>query len=217
MYKDYYGGMGKMGVPNKKENQRFTYIDYSSWPDDERWELIEGIAYNMSPAPSWKHQELSMELSFRLKNHIRTGKCKVFAAPFDVLLPTSPVENDGEIDTVVQPDISVICDPGKKTEKGCLGAPDLIMEILSPSTSKKDLNEKFHLYEKHGVREYWIVDPGNRYIQVFHLKQDDGKESEFDEGTLVPPADWREKNEIAESQVLKGFQINVKELFDSLD
>ena len=117
------------------------------------------------------------------------------------------------INTIVQPDISVICDPDKIIEKGCLGAPDLIIEILSPSTAKKDMHEKFQLYEKQGVKEYWIVDPGNKYIRVFHL-QIAGKESgNYDEGTLIPPADWREENSIAESAVLDGFKIDTKELF----
>ena len=127
------------------------------------------------------------------------------------------IENEDEIDTIVQPDISVICDPSKIIKKGCLGAPDLIIEILSPSTSKKDLNEKFQLYEKHGVKEYWIVDPGNRYIQIFHLLTEGKKAGKYDDGTLIPPANWREdKNTIAESVVLDGFRVDVKELFDSL-
>ena len=209
--------MKDMGLEKEKTDHKFTYKEYSTWPEDERWELIDGTAYNMSTAPTSRHQEISGELYFQIKLFLKKHNCKTFSAPFDVLLPIFPIKNENEIDTIVQPDISVICDPSKIIEKGCLGAPDLIVEILSPSTSKKDLNEKFQLYEKHGVNEYWIVDPGNKYIQVFHLQRE-GKDTEkYDEGTLVPPANWREdKKTIAESVVLEGFTVDVKELFESL-
>ena len=206
-----------MGLELKKTDHKFTYKDYCSWPEDERWELIDGVAYDMSPAPTSRHQRISMIISTNISNWLKGKECEIFSAPFDVLLPAFPLKNEGEIDTIVQPDISVICDPSKIVERGCLGTPDLIVEILSPSTSKKDLNEKFQLYEKHGVKEYWIVDPGNKYIQVFHL-QSKGKESgKYDDGTLVPPVNWRkDKNTIAESVVLGGFHVDIKELFDSL-
>ena len=206
-----------MAIPLEKSNHNFTYKDYCSWPEDERWELIDGVAYDMCAAPSSRHQRISGELYFQIKYFLKKHKCEIFSAPFDVFLPVSPIKDEDEIDTVVQPDISVICDPSKIIEKGCLGAPDLIIEILSPSTSKKDLNEKFNLYEKHGVKEYWVVDPGNKYIRVFHLKIEKKKSGKYDDGTLIPPANWRkDKNTIAESVVLKGFSVDVRELFDSL-
>ncbi len=206
-----------MGLEKDKTDQRFTYREYCSWPNDERWELIGGKAYNMSPAPSRRHQEISFELSGILREYLKGRDCKAFTAPFDVMLPDFPIGKEDEIDTVVQPDMSVICDSSKIIDKGCLGAPDLIIEILSPSTSKKDLNEKFQLYEKHGVKEYWIVDPGNMYFRVFHLLEGKKSSWKFDEGNLISPADWREDdNFIAESDVLKGFVVNVKELFDSV-
>ena len=201
-----------MGIPIKKADHKFTYAEYCSWPDDERWELINGIAYNMSPAPSSKHQRISGILHTALSIYLKNQKCEVFAAPFDVYFPEYPEQDFNTIDTIVQPDISVICESSRIIEKGCLGAPDLVVEILSPSTSKKDLYEKFQLYEKYGVKEYWIVDPGNRYIRIFYL-QENGK---YDYGILIPPADWREKNTIAQSDVLEGFQVDVVELFDSL-
>jgi len=206
-----------MGIPKKKIDQKFNYGEYCSWPEDERWELINGEAYDMSPAPSSNHQRISIRISSSINTWLKGKKCEIFSAPFDVLLPIFPVKDENKINTVVQPDISVICDPSKIIKKGCLGAPDLIIEILSPSTSKKDLNEKFQLYEKHGVKEYWIVDPGNKFIQVFHM-QNEGKDSgKYDDGNLVPPADWREdKNTVAESVVLEGFQVDIQELFDSL-
>jgi Uma2 family endonuclease len=206
-----------MGLKKEKTDHKFTYKEYCSWPDDERWELIDGVAYDMSPAPSSKHQRISRILSTKIDNFLLDKKCELFIAPFDVLLPIFPIEDENKINTVVQPDISVICDSTKIVERGCLGAPDLIIEILSPSTSKKDLNEKFQLYENFGIKEYWVVDPGNKFIQVFHL-QSEGKNSEkYDEGTLVPPANWREdKNTVTESVVLKGLTVDVKELFDSI-
>ncbi len=206
-----------MGIPKKGIDHKFTYKEYCSWPEGERWELIDGVAYDMSPAPTSRHQRISRILSTKIDNFLSGKKCELFIAPFDVLLPAFPLKNKGEIDTVVQPDISVICDASKIVERGCLGAPDLIVEILSPSTSKKDLNEKFQLYEKHGVKEYWIVDPGNKYIQVFHLLTEGKNTGKYDDGTLVPPANWREdKNTIAESVVLDGFTVDVNELFESL-
>ena len=206
-----------MGLPEKKSDHMYTYNEYCSWPDDERWELINGVAYDMSPAPTSSHQRIAGEIFFQIKIYLKKSPCESFIAPFDVMLPDYPLNDEDEMNTVVQPDISVICDPSKIIIKGCLGAPDLIVEILSPSTSKKDLNEKFQLYEKHGVREYWIVDPGNRYIRVFHLQTDGKNLKKYDEGTLTPPANWQDKNTIAKSVILDGFRIDVKELFDFMN
>ena len=209
--------MEDMGLKKEKSDHTFTYKNYCSWPDDERWELIDGVAYDMCAAPTRKHQELSFELAVLIGGYLKGKGCKAYTAPFDVFLPGYIDQDTDNITTVVQPDLSVICNPVKLIDKGCLGAPDLIIEILSPSTSKKDLNEKFQLYEKHGVKEYWIVDPGNKYIQVFHLLTEGTNTGKYDDGTLVPPANWRaDKNTIAESVVLKGFTVDVKELFDSL-
>lgn len=198
-----------MGIPVKKADYKFTYKEYSTWPDDERWELIHGIAYNMSPGPDTKHQRISSFLHGEMYNFLKGKPCESFAAPYDVYFPEFAEQKFNSIDTIVQPDISIICDPAKIIEKGCLGAPDLLVEILSPSTSKKDLNEKFELFEKSGVREYWIVDPGNEFVQIFHLQ----KEGKFDNGELTPPADWREENTVVKSKVLAGFEIDIKELF----
>jgi len=154
-----------MGPLAEKKDELFAYGDYLKWDDDERWELLDGVAYNMTPAPSRFHQRVSMELSVQLVN-LRYGACQVYAAPFDVRLPEGD-EADDAIRTVVQPDISVICDPSKLDDKGCKGSPDLIVEILSPATARKDLKEKFLRYEKAGVREYWVVDPSGKTVTVF--------------------------------------------------
>ena len=138
--------------------QRYTYADYITWPEDMRYELYNGIAHELLPAPSRKHQEVSANLVFEFKRITQKRPCRIFHAPFDVRLPNSMTETaDEQIVTVVQPDIVVVCDPKKLDERGCLGAPDLIVEILSPSTAKHDIDEKFLLYERAGVLEYWLA------------------------------------------------------------
>ncbi len=156
--------------PAKNENQRYTYGDYLKWPDEERWEIIDGVAYNMTPAPSVEHQRISGELFRQLANYLQGKSCEVFYAPFDVRLPRGE-EKDEDIDTVVQPDIVVICDLSKLDEKGCRGGPDLAVEIISPSTVQKDLKVKMDLYERVGVKEYWILHPFDKTVMVFHLDQ----------------------------------------------
>ncbi len=157
-----------MSEPIRKQAEGFTYADYRSWPEDERWELIHGVAYNMCAAANRYHQEISGELFYQIRNYLKGHDCMVYAAPFDVLLPEAGQAEDSAT-TVVQPDISVICDSSKLTVQGCTGAPDLVVEILSPYTAHTDMEIKFRLYESHGIREYWIVDPGNRYVHVFVL------------------------------------------------
>ena len=150
--------------------ESYTYGDYLKWPDEERWELIKGVPYDMSPAPSRTHQKISGELFKQLAIYLTGKTCEVYAAPFDVRLPEQ-AEQDEEIITVVQPDLVVICDQKKLDERGCKGAPDLIVEILSPYTAGKDLKNKFDLYEEKGVQEYWLVDPTNQIVQVFTIEE----------------------------------------------
>jgi Uma2 family endonuclease len=181
--------MEKMADAVDQPNKRFTYGDYRRWPDDESWELIEGTAYSMSPAPMRRHQGIQLLIAEKFSAFLRGKTCKAYPAPFDVLFPKGS-EDDDEVDTVVQ--------------------PDLVVEILSPSTQKKDLNEKFRLYERFGVREYWVVDPGNRSLQVWHLTG----EGRYDEGELRDPP--REYGPIS-SRVLEGFAVDPRELFADLD
>ncbi len=155
-----------MGPLARKLDEQFTYGDYLTWDDDERWELIDGIPYGMAPAPRLRHQGILMELSRQFANYLVDKPCRLFAAPFDVRLPAAD-EIDELIQTVVQPDLSVICDRHKLDEAGCRGAPDLVVEILSPGTAHKDLNIKFERYERAGVREYWIVDPTEKKVMTF--------------------------------------------------
>ncbi len=157
-----------MGPLALKLEERFTYGDYLTWDDGERWELIDGVPYNMSPAPTVRHQAISRELSTEFALYLRGKPCQLFAAPFDVRLPEAD-ESDELVETVVQPDLSIICDKSKLDEAGCRGAPDLIVEILSPSTAHKDLKVKFDRYERAGVREYWMVDPTGSTVQIYTL------------------------------------------------
>jgi Uma2 family endonuclease len=161
-------------------NKRYTYADYYTWWDNTRRELLHGLIKLMSPAPAPVHQKIITKLSSRLLRLIEKnkGRCEIFVAPFDVRLPKNGEKEDARIDTVVQPDICIICDPAKIDRRGCLGAPDFIAEVQSLSTTKYDLNEKFALYEASGVREYWVVFPSEG-VRVF-LLQSDGK---YDEGT----------------------------------
>ena len=145
----------------------YTYADYTQWSEDESWELIDGVAYAMA-APSRIHQEIVFELGRQIGNYLQGKPCRGYVAPFDVRLPHQR-EADDKIDTVVQPDLSVICDRSKLDDKGCRGAPDWIVEILSPATALKDMNTKTRLYEQHGVREYWIVHPTERWVMVYLL------------------------------------------------
>lgn len=160
-----------MTYPVEKENRGYTYRDYLNWPADKRLELIQGVVHDMGPAPSRRHQEISGELFYQLKAYLRGKPCEVYGAPFDVRLPQSEEENE-DIQTVVQPDLVVVCDRSKLDDAGCLGAPDLIIEIISPSTVALDYITKLSLYEKNKVKEYWIVHPIDKTVMVFKLKED---------------------------------------------
>lgn len=179
----------------------YTYADYLMWEIKERIELIKGRVFAMSPAPSQIHQDISTRLVGELYPFFKTKSCKLFSAPFDVRLTTKDKE-DNKITTVVQPDICVICDPNKLDERGCLGSPDLIVEILSPGNSKKEMKIKYELYEENGVEEYWVVRPYEKSVQVFVLDQ--GK--------------YRLEKTYVDDDVLTSkkfnFQIDLREIFN---
>ncbi len=156
-----------MVLPRKKE-KIYTYGSYLTWPDDERWELIDGVAYDMSPAPTRRHQKILGALFYQFYDYLKDKPCKVYSAPFDVRLPEGD-EKDEDVHTVVQADLLVVCDRNTLDENGCRGVPDLIVEIVSPSTASKDMKEKLSLYERHGVKEYWIVHPLENIVMVFIL------------------------------------------------
>ena len=174
----------------EKLQQKFTYADYAQWPEDQRWELINGEAYALT-GPQRLHQDIVVELGRQIGNYLQGKPCKGYVAPFDVRLPCKD-EADAKVETLVQPDLSIICDQSKldKLDKlGCRGAPDWIIEVLSPSTTLKDMNTKRSLYEQHGVQEYWISHPEDRWLMVYSLDAQGryGKPDVFgmDEPTVV--------------------------------
>lgn len=157
-----------MGLP-KRDTARYTYADYLTWPDEARYELIDGVAYLMAPAPTRVHQELVGEIYFQTRNALEGKPCRAYVAPFDVRLPKAG-EADALVDTVVQPDVLVVCDETKLDERGMRGAPDWVVEVLSPSSSGHDQTVKLAAYERAGVPEVWFVHPIDRLIIVYRLQ-----------------------------------------------
>jgi Uma2 family endonuclease len=178
-----------------KTDKKYTYKNYLEWSDDERWELIEGIAYNMTPAPSLRHQTIVMNFSYTLKNKLKDKPCVPFIAPTDVILS----EHD-----VVQPDVIVVCDKKKFTDANIRGAPDLVIEVLSPATSLKDKREKKACYEKYGIREYIIVDPIENYVERIYLEEGGA----YSKGDVFGP------EEILPLTSLEGIEISLTEVFE---
>ncbi|MEK3910556.1 Uma2 family endonuclease [Paenibacillus sp. FSL H7-0331] len=185
-------------VSNPDEKKLHTYQDWLTW--DGTWELINGKAYNMSPAPTSLHQFIVGELHFALRTFFQNRSCYVFVAPFDVFF--SENENYQLPDQVTQPDLSVVCSKDQISKKGCQGAPTLIIEVLSPSTALKDFNEKFNLYQKYGVQEYWIIDPGNQTVHVYTLQ----------DGSYAIRNLYAEQDTI-HSLVFQDFQVSMNRLF----
>ena len=174
-------------------SKKYTYADYVKWQFDEMVELIHGKIYRMSPAPNLEHQRVSGRLHTFINIFLMKGKCESFAAPFDVRLPLPPKQvKENKINTVVQPDITIVCDPEKLDSAGCKGAPDWIIEILSKGTSKKDLNEKFELYQHAGVPEYWIAHPMDGTLLIFRLDKKEKYQSlrpqPYTSGDSISPA-----------------------------
>ncbi len=188
-------------------NKRYTYKDYLSWDDDKRWEIIEGKLYplefgddpkNMSPAPGRRHQEISRNLTRLIGNFLVGKTCEVFGAPFDVRF----IEDDFS-ETVLQPDISVFCDATKLDDKGATGAPDWIIEIISPSTEFRDKTVKAFLYQKHGVKSYWLIDPTKESVATLQLMPD---------GRFDVPLEYKEGNV---PTMFDGFSISFEDIFSS--
>ncbi|TVR66913.1 MAG: Uma2 family endonuclease [Spirochaetaceae bacterium] len=155
-----------MALPQQYE--RYTWQDYLSWPEGDRWELIQGVAYAMSPAPTTGHQRIVVELSRQFSNYLLGKPCEVLVAPFDLKLSSA---EDDEAPTVVQPDLAVTCRRETVTEQGITGAPDLCVEVTSPGSVAADRKRKFDLYEKHGVPEYWIVESSGGILEVYRLDE----------------------------------------------
>ena len=184
--------MGKVdGTSALKLDARYTLADWRSWPEGERWELIDGLAYAMSPAPRVPHQAQAGELFGELRHYLKGKPCRVFMAPLDVFL-----EEEGESgSTVVEPDVIAVCESAKIRDDGIHGAPDFAAEVLSESTASKDFGVKKELYERAGVREYWIIHPDTG--AVFQYLRD---------GALFAPVKEHRRGQIVESAVFPGFR-----------
>lgn len=188
-------------------SKKYTYADYLTWQFEEMVELIRGRIFKMSPAPNTRHQKISRNLLLGIGPYLQKKKCQVFHAPFDVRLALPPqLQTTDKINTVVQPDISIICDPHKIDDKGCNGAPYWIIEILSKGTADKDLTEKYDIYMHSGVQEYWIVNPDEDTVLPYRLDENEEycliRDKPFVKGEKVPVG------------IFPGFQIDLEEIFD---
>lgn len=197
-------------------NKKYTYADYLTWQFKERVELIEGKIFKMAPAPDDKHQKISANINIDIGSFLRKGKCQIRHAPYDVRLnipaetkiskkrrKSAKIISEAEIQTVVQPDISVICDLSKIDRRGCNGAPDLVVEILSDGNNQVDLVEKFAIYQSAGVSEYWIIHPYEQTLIICNLNE---KGKYVNSKPLVP-------GEKIHSKVLKDLDLDVEKIF----
>jgi len=185
-------------------NKMYTYLDYLKWTFEERVELIKGRIFEMS-APNRMHQEISSYIHGMIFIYLQDKSCKVYSAPFDVRIPRKN-KDDEDVITVLQPDICVICDLSKLDTRGCIGAPDIVVEILSPGNNDKELKNKFEIYEESGVKEYWVVIPQVKSMMVHTLAN--GK---YQSSRLLVAGD------LVSSSVLEGFTLDIKELFSRIE
>ena len=181
----------------RPSDERYTYSDYLAWPEEERWELIDGEAFAMTPAPTTLHARLVLRLGHQLEAALAGHRCTPFVAPVDVVLSD---------DTVVQPDVFVVCDRSKIRQAGVFGPPDLVVEVLSPSTGLRDRRAKRDLYERHGVREYLLVEPEARYAERLSL----GADGAYGRGDLFGP------DEVLVLASLGDLELRLSEVFEVL-
>jgi Uma2 family endonuclease len=193
-----------MTIDELDPNSVYTYADYLQWTFEERLEIIKGKIFRMSPAPARRHQDISFKLGVAIYNFLQKTSCKAYMAPFDVrLTPLKRKARPDQVYTVVQPDICVICDLEKLDDQGCVGAPDLIIEILSPGNSKKEMKEKYEVYQENSVRVYWLVDSTERSVFIYLLNES---------GIYIGLKPLIEE-EILTSSILPGFEILVGDIF----
>jgi len=192
---------GLTDISQSDFNQLYTYEEYYSWKFPERIELIDGVPYHLFPTPRTIHQYKSGLLFYKWYGFFEGKSCEVFAAPIDVYFSNS---NGEKTNTVVQPDICIVCDAAKIEEKGINGAPDLIIEILSPK-SKRDTHDKFNLYEREGVKEYWIVHPQDAWLVIYALNDDD---------KYVGSKHYTQEDGKINSVLFPDFKLDLKKLFE---
>ena len=191
----------KLMVAEPSPDYVYTYADYLSWKFEERLELFRGKIFKMS-APNTDHQRILGKLFIKVAVFLENKKCQAFVAPFDVRLPVQNKKKDDEVTTVVQPDLCVVCDETKIDKRGCCGAPDIVVEILSPGNSKKEVHNKFELYQEAGIQEYWIVEPVFEHIIIYSLHN----------GKYIGSKPYS-AGEIITSPILPGLKIEVKDIF----
>jgi Uma2 family endonuclease len=180
----------------EQEKSEYSYQDYLTWPDDERWELIEGHAYAMTPAPSVKHQRVTARLYARLEANLEGTGCIPFIAPTDVVLSNRDV---------VQPDVFVVCEEVRITEANIQGAPDVVAEVTSTASARKDRREKKALYARFGIKEYLLVDPDGQYVERFLLESD----GTYSKGQVFGPQD------VLTLSAVEGVEIALWEVFEA--
>ncbi|MHA7129829.1 Uma2 family endonuclease [Algoriphagus namhaensis] len=187
------------------EYGRYSYADYLTWEIDEMVELIKGKVFRRAAAaPRRKHQQITLRLGAALLHHLENKPCEAFIAPFDVRLPVQSKRNE-DIFTVVQPDVCVVCDRSKLDEAGCLGAPDLIVEVLSPGNNKKELQYKYEVYEESGVQEYWIIFPSEETVMVNTLVK----------GKYVPSRLFT-RGDMVKSHCVESFELDLEDFFEKI-
>lgn len=191
-------------MPLHQANKKYTFADYLTWSENERWEIIDGVP-NMQSAPTWQHQAISRELLTQFNSFLKDKPCQVFASPFDLRIPETN-EKDEETTFVVQPDILVVCDNAGLKGTGYYGTPTLVIEISSPSTARSDKVWKFNRYEKAGVKEYWIVEPDGKFISVFTLQANN---------RYGRPESYTETDRV-EVSVFPGFIVDLKPIFENI-
>ncbi|MBD3628137.1 Uma2 family endonuclease [Cyclobacterium sp.] len=182
----------------------YSYADYLRWELEDRMEIIKGRHFKMNAAPKRLHQKISLHIATELYQFLKGKACEVYEAPFDVRLPVKSLKNE-EIFTVVQPDICVVCNPKKLDEAGCLGAPELIVEILSPGNNKKELQYKYEVYQESGVKEYWIIHPDEQTLLVYTLTAD-----------KYVPSRLYTSGDIVKSDCIEGFALDLELLFSEM-
>jgi len=180
----------------------YSYADYLQWTFEDRLELIKGKIFKMTSVPASVHQRISWVLSGELYSYLKNKVCQAYSAPFDVRLPRKGENEDKKIFTVVQPDLCIICDHLKVDARGCTGAPDIVVEILSPGNNQKEIRNKYEVYEESGVSEYWIISPQDKTFLKYTLVG-----GSYHASRLMTIGD------VVTTSVLPGFELNLETVF----
>jgi Uma2 family endonuclease len=183
-------------------SKTYSYADYLKWTFEDRLELIKGKIFKMTPAPNLYHQDISAVVFYELYKYLKDKSCKTYCAPFDVRLPRKKGSSNEQVYTVVQPDICVICDISKLDTRGCTGAPDIVIEILSPGNNQKELKNKYEVYEESGVLEYWLISPQDKTFLKYTLI-----DGQYQPSRLLTIGD------IITTPILPGFELDLETVF----